>query len=97
MPWLRTNGEACGHSFRCVPIDEFGSRFRRHVDRMTRALFEARRTPGAQIELDAVEPPFPQFHDRLLRTCGVAVVALEAIAARQAPGRFVPSLFFREP
>src|SRR6185312_15351212 len=45
---LRTNREARGHSFRCVTFDEFGSGFRNHIDRVTRALLEARRTPGAQ-------------------------------------------------
>src|SRR3954464_1233883 len=94
---LRPDSETCGHSLGHVPLDEFGSRLRRHVDRMTRALLEARRAPGAQVELDPVEPPFSQFHDGLLGTCGVAVVALETIAARQASGRLVPSLFFREP
>ena len=67
-----------------------------HVDGMTRALFEARGAPGAEVELDPIEPALPQLDDRLLGARGVAVVALETIAAGEAPCRLVSRFSFRE-
>ena len=63
---------------------------------MAGALFVARGTAGAQIELDPVEPAFPQLDNRLLGARGVAVVALEAIAAGEAAGGFVARLGLRK-
>ena len=63
---------------------------------MTRALLEAGGAAGAQVGLDPVEPALPQLDDRLFGTSRVAVVALETIAAGEAPGRLVARLFLRE-
>src|SRR6188508_577209 len=77
---LGSDGKASRHALgggqpgRCV--DPW---FRRHGDRVARALLVARRAPGAEIEVDPVEPALSQLDDRLLRARGVAVVALEAI------------------
>src|SRR5262245_51049552 len=67
-------------------------RLRRHVDGVTGALLEAGRTPGAEVEIDPIEPAFAELDDRLLGTCRVAVVALEAVAARETACRLVTCL-----
>src|SRR5580765_1683294 len=94
---LRADGEASGHSRGGIVLDRsFDSRLWRHVDGMTGALLEARGAPGAEIQIDPIEPPLPQLDDRLLGARGVAVVALEAVAARQAPGRLVARFLLRQ-
>ena len=63
---------------------------------MAGTLFEAHGTAGAEIELDPVEPTLPQLGDRLFRTGGVTVVALEAITAGEAARGFIARLGLRE-
>src|SRR6476646_7334840 len=94
---LRADGEASGHSRGGIVLDSsLDSRLGRHVDGMTRTLLEARGAPRAEIQLDPIEPALPQLDDRLLGARGVAVVALEAIAAGEAPRRLVSRFLFRE-
>src|SRR4051812_49249983 len=82
-PALCTNGEPRGHALgEARRHGRVEARLGRHVDRVARALFVTGGAAGAEIVLDPVEAPLPQLHDRLLRTRGVAVVALEAVAAR---------------
>src|SRR5262245_27797486 len=63
---------------------------------MARALFEARRAPGTEVELDPIEAAFSQLDDRLVGPGREAVVALVAIAAGEAPRRLVTCLALRE-
>ena len=63
---------------------------------MAGALFEARGTPRTEIELDSVEPALPQLDDRLFGARREAVVALEAIPAREASCGLVARLAFRQ-
>src|SRR5580765_7800080 len=94
---LRADGEASGHSRGGIVLDRsFDSRLGRHVDGMTRTLLEARGAPGAEVQLDPIEPALPELDDRLLRARGVAVVALEAVAAGEAPCRLVSRFLLRE-
>src|SRR5512145_3228973 len=83
-----SNNKAAGH---LLCANAVADRLRRHLDRMAGTLFVADGAPCAQVELDAIEPPWPELDDRLLGTCREAVVALEAVAAREASGRFVAS------
>src|SRR5688572_10704766 len=93
---LRSDGEAGGQSLGRGTLGRIHAGFWRHVDRMARALLEACGAPGAEVELDAIEPALAQLGDRLLGTRRVAVVALEAVAAGQAPRRLVARLALRE-
>src|SRR4029079_3265040 len=94
---LRADGEASRHPRGGIVLDRpLNSRLRCHIDGVTRALLEARRAPRAEIQLDAIEPALPQLDDRLLGARGVAVVALEAVAAGEAPRGLVPRFLFRK-
>src|SRR4249920_3259077 len=66
------------------------SRFRHHRDRATRALVVTDRAAGTPVQVVPIAAAGAEFDDRLLRARGVATIALEAIAARQASLRFIP-------
>ena len=68
-----------------------------HLDRMARALFEARPAAGAFRVIDTVALAGSEFDDRLLRTRGVAVVAFEAVAAGQTALRLMARLGLAQP
>src|SRR5262249_38602847 len=94
---LRPDREAGWQPLGGAALDgSFCARFGGHDDGMTRTLFEARGAPGTEVELNPVEPALPELDDRLLGTRRVAVVALETVAAGQAPHRLVPRLAFGE-
>src|SRR5687767_7809100 len=63
---------------------------------MTRALFEARGAAGTEVVIDPIELALPQLGDRLFGTGCVTVVALEAVAAGEAPRRLVARLALGE-
>src|SRR3989304_10347625 len=67
-----------------------GLRF--HVDGVARALVEADRAARAQGEIDGVLLALAELGDRLLGAGGEAVIALEAVASRQAPFGLVAGL-----
>src|SRR6476469_10033323 len=94
---LRADGEAGRHPVgRAVRDRSVCARLGRHGDGVTRALFEARGAACTQVQLDPVEPALPELDNGLLGTRGVAVVALEAVAAGQAPRRLVTGLALGE-
>src|SRR6185436_11773329 len=81
------NGTFC-RSFQCGLGD--------HLDRAAWALFEARGASGAEVEFYPIKTPLAQLDDCLLRARRVAVVALEAVAAGQAPHCFIARLALGE-
>src|SRR4030095_1889694 len=73
------------------------SRFGDHLDRVARALLEAHATAGTTVVEIAVALAWPKLFDGLLWTCCVALIALEAVAAREAALRLVNRLPLAEP
>src|SRR5688572_5739922 len=95
---LGSDGEAGGHPLgRWKLARRMRSGLWRHVDGVARALLETGGAPGTEIEFDPIEPALPQLDDRLLGTCSVAVVALEAVAAGETPRRLIARLALRQP
>ena len=60
-------------------------------------MIETNRAAGAEVEVDAVFPPFAELDDRLLRAGGEAIVAFEAVATGEAAIGLVARLFLGDP
>src|SRR4029450_11316931 len=58
-------------------------------DRATWALVVTDRAAGTPVQVVPIAAPRAELDDRLFRARGVAAIALEAIAARQASLRFI--------
>src|SRR5579862_7246506 len=85
---LQADREARGHTLSFSALRRaLQFRLRDHLDGVARALFEARRAPGTEVEIDPVEPPLPQLDDRLLGTRRQTVVTFEAVPAGKTARR----------
>jgi len=60
-----------------------------HFDRVAWALLKANGAARAELVVDAVAAARAKLYDRLLGAGGIAVVALEAVPAGQAPASFM--------
>src|SRR5664279_4948568 len=67
-----------------------------HLDRVHRALLEARPAAGTTVVVEPVAVPDAELDHRVLRARPEAAVALEAVPARQAPPRLVARLLDRQ-
>src|SRR5665647_462500 len=65
---------------------------RDHLDRVHRALLEARPAAGAAVEVEPVAVPGAQLDHGVLGAGAQATVAFEAVSARQTPARLVDRL-----
>src|SRR5690349_10593967 len=81
---------------RCRRSSRASAGLRDHLDRVYRALLEARAAAGAAAVVELVAMTHTQLDHSVLGTGPQAAVALEAVAARQAPTRFVNGLARRE-
>src|SRR5579862_385382 len=80
----------------CRVISVAPSGLRHHFDGVTRALLEAHGAAGALVVVVAIPPARPQLDDGVLRTGGIAVVALEAVAAGKTALRLVAGRRLRQ-
>src|SRR4029077_20556707 len=62
---------------------------REHLDRVHGALLVARPAAGTAVVVEPVAVAYAELDDGVLRARGPASIALEAVAARQAPARLV--------
>ena len=85
-------GPRDGHARCSVVRSGFGD----HLDRVTGTLLETDGAAGATIVVEAVAAAGPELDDRLLWAGGIALVALEAIAAGETAPRFVARFGFAQ-